>query len=69
MEQTSQRFIKMLLVINLVLSSVAVIGVGYLVYKDSKKTNVTRMNRNGGWPTMQGGFNKQNQQEQPAQSQ
>ncbi|WP_028400309.1 hypothetical protein [Ectobacillus panaciterrae] len=69
MEQTSQKFIKMLLVINLVLSSVAVIGVGYLVYKDSKKTNITRMNRNGGWPTIQGGVNKQNQQEQPAQSQ
>lgn len=48
MEQTNQSLIKILLILNLVISTGAAIGVGYVAYKQSTSPNFSEMGPRGG---------------------
>lgn len=47
MEQTKQNLIKILLIINLVITSCTAIGVGYVVYKQSTTPSFGQMGQRG----------------------
>lgn len=47
MEQTKQGLIKILLIINLVISTCAAIGIGYVAYKQSVRPNFSEMGPRG----------------------
>jgi flagellar basal body-associated protein FliL len=48
MEQTKQSLIKILLIVNLAISTCAAIGVGYIAYKQSTSPNISEMGPRGG---------------------
>ncbi|MFF2755621.1 hypothetical protein ACFVR1_18065 [Psychrobacillus sp. NPDC058041] len=51
MEKPKQNLIKILLIVNLVISTCAAIGVGYLTYKQSTTPDFSEMrSRGGGFP-------------------
>jgi len=64
MEQAKQNLIKILLIVNLVISTCAAIGVGYLVYKQSTSPNFSEMGPRGNGQMFPG-----NGQFQPGQGQ
>ena len=47
MEQTKQNLIKILLIVNLVISTCAAIGVGYVAYKQSTSPDFSEMGPRG----------------------
>ena len=47
MEQTKQNLIKILLIVNLVISTCAAIGVGYIAYKQSTSPDFSEMGPRG----------------------
>jgi flagellar basal body-associated protein FliL len=59
-EQTKQSLIKILLIVNLAISTCAAIGVGYVAYKQSTSTNFSEM-RPGGGSQMAPGQNQSSQ--------
>ncbi|MEH7115035.1 hypothetical protein V7124_22140 [Neobacillus niacini] len=64
MEQAKQDLIKILLIVNLVISTCAAIGVGYIVYKQSKSPDFSEMGPRGNGQMFPG-----NGQFQPSQGQ
>lgn len=47
MEQTKQNLIKILLIVNLAISTCAAIGVGYIAYKQSARPDFSEMGSRG----------------------
>jgi flagellar basal body-associated protein FliL len=64
MEQTKQSLIKILLIVNLAISTCAAIGVGYVAYKQSTSPDFSEMGSRGGGQMAPG-----NNQFQPGQNQ
>ncbi|WP_045518305.1 hypothetical protein [Neobacillus niacini] len=64
MEQTKQSLIKILLIVNLAISTCAAIGVGYVAYKQSTSPNLSEMGPRGNGQMFPG-----NGQFQPGQNQ
>ncbi|KMY51812.1 hypothetical protein [Peribacillus loiseleuriae] len=50
MEQSKQSLIKILLIINLAINTCAAIGVGYVVYKQSMRTDFSGRGDGQGFP-------------------
>ncbi|OJE37975.1 hypothetical protein BAQ49_14235 [Bacillus proteolyticus] len=71
MEQTKQKLIKILLIVNLGVSTCAAIGVGYVAYKQSKSPDFSEMGSRGRDKMFPGNGNGQFQpgQEQSGQTQ
>lgn len=65
MEQSSQKSVKLLLIINLVISILAFSGVGYLIYDSTQKSDQPKMEMpNGGQnPFGSNGSNQQQDQQ------
>jgi flagellar basal body-associated protein FliL len=63
MEQTKQSLLKILLIVNLALSALTAIGVGYVAYKQSATPNFSEMGRRSGQ------VSPDNNQFQPGQGQ
>jgi flagellar basal body-associated protein FliL len=64
MEQTKQSLLKILLIVNLALSALTAIGVGYVAYKQSATPNFSEMGKRGS-----GQISPDNNQFQPGQGQ
>ncbi|MBA9029358.1 MULTISPECIES: hypothetical protein [Bacillaceae] len=69
MEQAKQNLIKILLIVNLVISTCAAIGVGYLVYKQSQSPNFSEMGPRGNGQMFPGNGQFQQDQDQSNQTQ
>ncbi|HDR7797843.1 hypothetical protein CU072_00670 [Bacillus thuringiensis] len=71
MEQTKQKLIQILLIVNLGISTCAAIGVGYVAYKQSKSPDFSDMGSRGRDKMFPGNGNGQFQpgQEQSGQTQ
>ncbi|HGH7180234.1 hypothetical protein DXB51_09700 [Bacillus cereus] len=71
MEQTKQKLIQILLIVNLGISTCAAIGVGYVAYKQSKSPDFSEMGSRGQGKMFPGNGNSQFQpnQEQSGQIQ
>ncbi|MED3540739.1 hypothetical protein ABEX53_01335 [Bacillus toyonensis] len=71
MEQTKQKLIQILLIVNLGISTCAAIGVGYVAYKQSKNPDFSEMDSRGRDEMFRGNGNGQFQpnQEQSGQTQ
>ncbi|MBO9130847.1 hypothetical protein [Bacillus sp. 165] len=54
MESTKQNLIKILLIINLAISTCAAIGVGYVAYKQNETPNFSNMGQRGNGQMMPG---------------
>lgn len=69
MEQSKQNLIKILLIVNLVISTCAAIGVAYVVYKQSTSPNLSEMRQRGDDQMFPGNGQFQPGQFQPDQDQ
>ncbi|WP_391203098.1 hypothetical protein [Psychrobacillus sp. L4] len=69
MEQSKQNLIKILLIVNLVISTCAAIGVGYVAYKQSTSPNFSEMRSRGDGQMFPGNGQFQPGQFQPGQGQ
>lgn len=69
MEQSRQNLIKILLIVNLVISTCAAIGVGYVAYKQSTSPNFSEMGTRGDGQMFPGNGQFQPGQFQPDQDQ
>ncbi|UDW08148.1 hypothetical protein FHP23_009235 [Bacillus cereus] len=71
MEQTKQKLIQILLIVNLGISTCAAMGVGYVAYKQSKSPDFSEMGSRGRDKMFPGNGNGQSQpgQEQSGQTQ
>lgn len=69
MEQSKQNLIKILLIVNLVISTCAAIGVGYVVYKQSTSPNFLEMGPRGNGQMFPGNGQFQPGQDQSNQNQ
>ncbi|MDA1924762.1 hypothetical protein PDL68_20060 [Bacillus cereus] len=71
MEQTKQKLIQILLIVNLGISTCAAMGVGYVAYKQSKSPDFSEMGSRGRDKMFLGNGNGQSQpgQEQSGQTQ
>lgn len=69
MEQTKQSLIKILLILNLAISTFAAIGVGYVAYKQSTSPDFSEMGRGGGGQMVPGNNQFQPGQDQSGQTQ
>ncbi|MBS4209528.1 hypothetical protein [Bacillus sp. FJAT-50079] len=69
MEQSKQNLIKILLIVNLVISACTAIGVGYVAYKQSASPNFSEMGPRGDGQMFPGNGEFQPGQFQPGQDQ
>ncbi|TDL61318.1 hypothetical protein QNH48_01580 [Neobacillus sp. YX16] len=69
MEQAKQNLIKILLIVNLVISTCAAIGVGYLVYKQSTILDFSEMGPRGNGQMFPGNGQFQPGRDQSGQNQ
>ena len=69
MEQTKQSLIKILLIVNLAISTCTAIGVGYVAYKQSTSPNFSEMRQGGGGQMAPGNYQFQRGQDQSGQTQ
>lgn len=69
MEQTKQSLIKILLIINLAISTCAAIGVGYVAYKQSTSPDFSEMGPRGDGQMFPGNGQFQPRQDQSGQTQ
>lgn len=69
MEQSKQNLIKILLIVNLVISTFAAIGVGYVAFKQSTSPNFSEMGTRGDGRMFPGNGQFQPGQFQPNQNQ
>ena len=69
MEKTKQSLIKILLILNLAISTCAAIGVGYLAYKQSTSPAFSEMGPRGGGQMAPGSNQFQQGQNQSGQNQ
>ncbi|OOR10606.1 hypothetical protein BW897_21530 [Bacillus cereus] len=69
MEQTKQKLIQILLIVNLGISTCAAIGVGYVAYKQSKSPDFSEMGSRGRDKMFPGNGQFQPGQEQSGQTQ
>ena len=69
MELTKQSLIKILLILNLAISTCAAIGVGYLAYKQSTSPDISEMNPRGGGQMVPGNNQFEQGQNQSDQTQ
>ncbi|WP_318617743.1 hypothetical protein [Sporosarcina sp. YIM B06819] len=69
MEQSKQNLIKILLIVNLVISTCAAIGVGYIAYKQNTSPNFSEMEPRGDGRMFPGNGQFQPGQFQPGQDQ
>ncbi|MGE7872893.1 hypothetical protein [Bacillus paramycoides] len=69
MEQTKQKLIQILLIVNLGISTCAAIGVGYIAYKQSKSPDFSNMGSRGHDKMFRGNGQFQPGQEQSGQTQ
>ncbi|HWL26824.1 MAG TPA: hypothetical protein VNR38_24255 [Ureibacillus sp.] len=69
MEQAKQNLIKILLIVNLVVSTCTAVGVGYVVYKQSTSPDFSEMGPRGNGQTSPGNGQFQPDQDQSGQTQ
>lgn len=69
MKETKQNLIKILLIVNLVISACTAIGVGYVVYKQGTSPDFSEMGPRGNGQTFPGNGQFQPGQDQPDQTQ
>ncbi|GAB0171355.1 hypothetical protein LSPCS325_47920 [Lysinibacillus sp. CTST325] len=69
MEQSKKNLIKILLIVNLVISTCTAIGVGYIAYKQSISPNFSEMRSRGNGQMFPGNGQFQPGQSQPDQDQ